>query len=242
MGKNLIQQKRGKGSPSYRSPSFRFAGAAGVEDKDAYQILELLKDPAHTAPVAKVEYDDGTYGIVIAPEGVREGEEFEIEDGEVKRGNVLKLDNIPVGTKVFNIEKQPGDKGKFARSGGTSAKVVGKGDGEVMVQLPSKQVRSFHPECKATVGVAAGGGRTEKPMMKAGNMHKKRKARNKLYPKVSGVAMNSLSHPFGGTSSSHKGRPTIAPKNAPPGRKVGKIRPKKTGQTKGRSKKEKDES
>ena len=84
------------------------------------------------------------------------------------------------------------------------------------------------------IGLVAGAGRPEKPFMKAGTKHHKMKARNKLYPIVSGVAMNSLSHPFGGTQSSHKGRPTIAPKNAPPGRKVGKIRPRQTGRTKGK--------
>jgi large subunit ribosomal protein L2 len=234
MGKRIIQQKRGKGSPSYKSPSFRFKGKAGIEEKETYTVLELLHDPGRSAPVARVEYDDGDQGVVIAPEGIKEGETFTIGADEIERGNVMQLSDIPVGTSVFNIESQPGDKGKFVRSGGTTARVVGKTDDKVMVRLPSKTVKEFNPNCRATIGVVAGGGRTEKPFMKAGNKWKARKARNKLYPKVSGVAMNSLSHPFGGTKSSHKGRPTIAPKNAPPGRKVGKVRPRQTGRSKGR--------
>ena len=237
MGKRIIQQKRGKGGPSWRTPSFRFHGEVGVDEKESFEVVELLKDPAHTAPVARVVYDDNTQGLIIASEGIREGDEFTIGDKEVKRGNVMKLQDVPVGTKVFNIEKRPGDKGKFVRSSGTAARIVGKREDKILIQLPSKKVREFHPNCRATIGVVAGGGRTEKPIMKAGNMHKKRKARNQLYPRVSGVAMNSLSHPFGGTKSSHKGRPTIAPRNAPPGRKVGKIRPRQTGRTKGRKKK-----
>ncbi len=232
MGKNLIQQRRGKGSPTYRSPSFRFKGQPCLEEKQSYKIVELLKDPAHTAPLARVVYDDNTEGLLIAPEGVRVGEEFTIGKPDVRIGNVLKLKDIPLGTTVFHLESVPGDKGKFVKSSGTFARVVGKAEGKVLVQLPSKKVRPFHPECKAVIGVVAGGGRLEKPFLKAGRVYHKMRARNKLYPRVSGVAMNAVSHPFGGTKSSHKGRPTIAPKNAPPGRKVGKLRPKQTGSKK----------
>ncbi len=241
MGKRLIQQRRGKGSPAFKSPGFRFKGKAGVEeDKRAYTIKKLTHDPARTAPVAIVEYDDGTEGVLVAPEGVQEGDTKRIEADELERGNVMRLEDIPVGTSIFNIEKNPGDQGKFVRSSGTTARVVGKKEEKVMVRLPSKTVKEFNPRCRATIGVVAGGGRTEKPFMKAGDKHKERKAKNKLYPKVSGVAMNSIAHPFGGTQSSHKGRPTIAPKNAPPGRKVGKVRPRQTGRGEGREKKRDD--
>jgi len=234
MGKPLISQKRGKGSPSYRSPGHRFKGATGIEEKNSYKIVGLIKDPAHTAPLARVVYDDNTKGLIVAPEGIRVGETFSIGSGDVKIGNVLKLNDIPLGTKIFNIESVPGDKGKFVRTSGTTARVVDRVKDKIKVMLPSKRSKYFHPSCRAMIGVVAGSGRLEKPLMKAGNLHKKMRARNKLYPKVSGVAMNSLSHPFGGTKSSHKGRPTIAPKNAPPGRKVGKIRPRQTGRTKGK--------
>lgn len=234
MGKNLISQKRGKGSPAYKSPGFRFKGQVAMEEKAGYKLLELMKDPAHTAPVGKIVYNDNSEGLIVVPEGVRVGDEFTIGKSKVKPGNVMTLKDLPLGTSIFNIEKTPGDKGKFVRSSGTTAKIVSKNNDRVMVRLPSKRVKPFNPNCRATVGVVAGGGRPEKPFMKAGKLHHKRKSRNKLYPKVSGVAMNSLSHPFGGTKSSHKGRPTIAPKNAPPGRKVGKLKPRQTGRTKGK--------
>ena len=78
----------------------------------------------------------------------------------------------------------------------------------------------------------AGSGRLEKPFMKAGRKYHKMKAKNKLWPKVSGIAMNAVDHPYGTSRSSKKGHPTIAKRNAPPGAKVGKLRPRRTGKKK----------
>jgi len=75
----------------------------------------------------------------------------------------------------------------------------------------------------------AGSGRTEKPLLKAGNKFHKMKAKNKMWPIVSGNSMNAVSHPFGSKKSNSKGRPTQSSRNAPPGRKVGKIAPRRTG-------------
>jgi len=98
-----------------------------------------------------------------------------------------------------------------------------------MVQLPSSKTKRFLPDCRATIGIIAGSGRKEKPFLKAGKRHYAMKAKNKLWPQVSGSSMNSVDHPFGGSSSASKSGPTQASRNAPPGRKVGKIAPKKTG-------------
>ena len=103
---------------------------------------------------------------------------------------------------------------------------------KIIIKLPSRKEKAFHPDCKAAIGIIAGGGRTEKPFLKAGTMYHKMRAKNKLYPSVSGTSMNAVDHPFGGTTSSHKGKPTVAPKHAPPGRKVGKLRPRRTGKQK----------
>ena len=86
--------------------------------------------------------------------------------------------------------------------------------------------------CRATVGIISGGGKGEKPFMKAGNKYYAMKAKNKIYPKVSGTSMNAVDHPFGGSSTHIKGRPTQANRNAPPGRKVGKLWPRRTGRRK----------
>ena len=98
--------------------------------------------------------------------------------------------------------------------------------------LPSSKTKDFNPDCRACIGIIAGSGRKEKPFLKAGTKHHAMKARNKLYPSVSGTSQNAVDHPFGGSSSSVKGRPTQAPRNAPPGRKVGKIAPTRTGRKK----------
>ena len=136
---------------------------------------------------------------------------------------------MPEGTMIYNIENQPGDGGKFCRASGTFAKLLVKTDSSVTIELPSKKTKKFSSSCRAAIGVVAGGGRKEKPMLKAGRNYHKYRAKNKLYPKVSGVAQNAVDHPFGGSSSGNIGRPSVAPRNAPPGRKVGKIRPRRTG-------------
>ena len=151
---------------------------------------------------------------------------------ELKAGNILPLKNIPEGTSVYNIESNPGDGGKFVRSSGAFAKIITKIDQGIVVELPSSKRKTFSPECRAAVGIVAGSGRTEKPFLKAGSRMYKMKARNKFWPQVSGTSMNSLSHPFGGSSSHAKGIPTQSSRNSPPGRKVGKIAPKRTGRHK----------
>ncbi len=233
MGKNLIQQKRGKGSPSYRRHSFNAVGQARVENRGSAVILAFLHSKMHTAPIARVKYEDGEDGLLIAPEGVRTGQRIIIgESAPLELGNTLPLKSLPEGSLIYNIEAQPGDGGKFVRASGGVARIVGKTPTGVMVQLPSKKRKSFNPECKASLGVVAGGGREEKPFLKAGIKFHYAKAKNRYWPIVSATAMNAVDHPFGGKRTSRKGRPTIAPKNAPPGRMVGMIRPRHTGRNK----------
>lgn len=237
MGKNLIQQARGKGSPRYRAPSFKYKGQAKYAKLESEQLIGVIRDiihcPGHNCPLVEVEYDDGQFVLMQAPEEVKVGEKvFMGADAEIQKGNVVPLKNIPEGTAIFNIESIPGDGGKFVKSSGGFAKIVTKMKDKIMVQLPSSKTRKFLPECRATIGIIAGAGRKEKPFLKAGKKHFAKKAKNKLYPKVSGVAMNAIDHPFGGSSSSVKGRPTQSSRNAPPGRKVGKIAPKRTGRKK----------
>ena len=90
-------------------------------------------------------------------------------------------------------------------------------------------MRRLSPECRATIGVVAGGGRTEKPFVKAGNKHHKLTARGTKYPRVRGIAMNAVDHPFGGGGRQHPGKPKSISRDAPPGRKVGDIASKRTG-------------
>ena len=235
MGKNLIQQKRGKGSPRYRAPSFKYKGKAcfGIYDTSKQltaQISDIVHSSGHSAPLIEVKYNNGDVGLLQAPEGVKVGDRIEIGDNvELKVGNILPLKSIPEGTSIYNIESNPGDGGKFVRTSGAFARIITKMDEGIIVELPSSKRRKFMPECKAIIGVVAGSGRTEKPFLKAGSKWFAMTAKNKMWPRVSGTSMNSVSHPFGGRSSHAKGIPTQSARNSPPGRKVGKIAPKRTG-------------
>ncbi len=229
----LIQQRRGKGSPTYKSPSFKYAGRAKyAQDFNELvegEVVDLIHSRGHNAPLMQIELENGYELLLIAPEGISVGEKVQFGSGaDVDEGNVLPLGEIPEGTKIFNLERRHQDGGKFVRSTGSVARVVAQMGDTVVVRLPSKKEIELNPKCRATVGVVAGGGRVEKPFMKAGNKFKAMKSKNNKYPNVSGVSKNAVDHPYGG-SSSDKGKPTIAPKNAPPGRKVGKNRPKRTG-------------
>jgi len=237
MGKPLIQQRRGKGSSRYRSPSFRYKGNISHNKLTAEtvngQILDLINCPGHSAPLAHVKYSNKEEILIVAPEGVRVGGKVQAgEKASIKLGNILPLKNIPEGISIYNIESIPGDGGKFVRSSGNFAKIVGKIREGIVVKLPSNKEKIFNQECRACIGIIAGGGRTEKPFLKAGKRYWKMKAKNKLYPHVSGTSMNAVAHPFGGTSSHTKGRPTQSSRHASPGRKVGKLAPKRTGRKK----------
>lgn len=238
MGKSLIQQKRGKGSPRYRAPSFRFKGKAKYLNYEQDKMLtasitDILHSSGHSAPLMGLKYSNGKIGLLQAPDGIKVGDKIEVgETAQQKTGNVLPLKNIPEGTSIYNIEANPGDGGKFVRASGAFAKIITKMEEGIVVELPSSKRRTFLPECKAIIGVIAGSGRTEKPFLKAGKKHYVMKARNKIWPQVSGTSMNAVSHPFGGSSSHAKGIPTQSSRNAPPGRKVGKIAPKRTGRHK----------
>ncbi|HLC97797.1 MAG TPA: 50S ribosomal protein L2 [Candidatus Nanoarchaeia archaeon] len=231
MGKNLIQQRRGKGSPTYRAPSHHFKGSVKFPTMPTNGIVvDLVHCAAHTAPLMEVKYLTGERDLAFAPEGIKIGDEISVgEESDLKMGNVLPLAKIPEGTAIYNIELRPGDGGKLVRSSGTFAKVVAKTERGVHIKLPSKKEKIFLPECRAAIGVLAGSGRVEKPFLKAGTRMKKMRARNKLYPRVCGISMNAVDHPFGGKNSHIKGRPTQSPRSAPPGRKVGKIAPRRTG-------------
>ncbi|MFH1649386.1 MAG: 50S ribosomal protein L2 [Candidatus Woesearchaeota archaeon] len=233
MGKNLIQQRRGKGSSVFKRPRSTSKQKVFLKSAKSYTINGFIRSTSHTAPLAVVVYDDKTIGTVLATTGTTVGQTFEVGSGApLKIGNSIPLKEIPEGTSIFNIEVSPGDGGKLVRASGMSATIVLRGPDKVVVKLPSKKQKSFNPDCKAMIGDAAGGGRTEKPFLKAGFKFHRMKARHTYWPIVSGGAMNAVAHPMGNKRSSRKSKARPAPKNAPPGRNVGMIRPRRTGRKK----------
>lgn len=233
MGKNLISQRRGRGSLTYRAASHRFQGEVKhPELNTAGTVVDILHCAGHSAPLLEIATLSGHTALAIAPEGMKVGDEISFGAEEIKEGNVLQLKDIPEGTSIHNIEIHPGDGGKLVRSSGVFAKIVAKTEQGVQVKLPSKKDKLLNPACRAAIGIVAGSGRLEKPFMKAGTMYHRMAARNKLYPHVCGISMNAVDHPFGGKCSHIKGRPTQSSRSAPPGRKVGKIAPRRTGRRK----------
>jgi large subunit ribosomal protein L2 len=173
------------------------------------------------------------YFYNIAVQGLEEGQDIIIgKNAEIKPGNILSLSSLPIGTNLSNIELTPFSGGKLVRSSGLSAVVTKKLNGKVTLLLPSKKERLFDENVRATIGIVAGAGRTEKPFVKAGRKWHLMKARNKLYPRTSPIKMNALNHPFGGGRGKNMGKSSIAPRFAPAGRKVGLLRPRKTGRGK----------
>ncbi len=234
MGKTIIQQARGKGSKSYRvrvnAYKYKIKYPKNLEGEG--KVIKLVNSTGHSAPLAKIQFQKDIF-YIPAFKGMTEGQiiKFGNELKEIKNGNILKLKNIPIKTKIYCIESRPGDGGKFIKAGGVSAevnKVVGE---SIYVLMPSKKEKRFNKECRAIIGLIAGHGRTEKPIVKAGKMHYIKKTRNKLWPRTSALKVNAIDHPFGsGRGKNPKSK--IAKRNAPAGAKVGLLRPRRTGKRK----------
>lgn len=232
MGKRIIQQRRGKGTLTYRvrKKGFRFKIAyprLGVKGKG--KVIKLIDSAGHSAPLAKIMIGKEIF-YNLACEKMFEGQEIEIGKGEIKIGNIVMLKDIPIGTRIYNIETRPGYGGKLIRTGGNSAAVVRKND-QVSILMPSKKEKKFNEKCRATIGVVAGAGRLEKPIMKAGKKFYMMKSKGKLWPRTSAVKMNAIDHPFG-SGRGKRIKAKIPKLNAPPGKKVGTLRPKRTGRRK----------
>ncbi|MHC1575820.1 MAG: 50S ribosomal protein L2 [Methanosarcinaceae archaeon] len=235
MARRIISQNRGRGSPTYRAPSHRFKADLQHprvdRDETIYAtVVEITHDPARSAPIIKVAFEDGGERLILAPEGIAVGDRIECGiSAEIKSGNILPLSEIPEGIPICNIESKPNDGGCFVRASGVSATLVSHERSRVAVEMPSGEMKWFVPACRATIGIVAGGGRVDKPFLKAGKKYHKLKTRAAKYPRVSGIAMNVIDHPFGGGNKKHPGKPTTVGRNAPPGRKVGQIAARRTG-------------
>ncbi|MCU0641963.1 MAG: 50S ribosomal protein L2 [archaeon] len=232
MGKSIISQARGHGSLSYQVRKKAFIYRIGYPRAEGEAVLlDLIHSAAHSAPLLKIKsgkevfYNPAFNGAVV-------GEKIAIGGSTVKDGNILEIRNIPIGTSIFNIEAHPGDGGKMMRSSGTSAIVYKKLDNDkVSVLMPNKKEIVLPGYCRATIGVVAGAGRVLKPFLKAGAKFYKMKTRNKLWPRTSAVKMNAIDHPFG-SGRGKRIKSKIAKRNAPPGARVGHIRPRRTGRAK----------
>lgn len=242
MGKLLKQQRRGKGSGAYRAPSHRYYTDLQYRRYDAIekeasvrgQIVGFVDDPSRGALLMEVALANGERIALLAPEGAKLGAWVELGlRAGYSLGGVCPLSRMPDGAMVYNLEMQPGDGGKLVRAPGSYATIVSREKDYVYVKLPSRKVVSLQAECRAQIGVVCGGGRLEKPLMKAGANFYKKHAQNRRWPVNRGVKMCAYTHPFGGKQH-HKGRSSTIGRGAPPGRKVGHIAARSTGRRKAR--------
>jgi large subunit ribosomal protein L2 len=234
MGKRLIQQRRGRRRSKYNAPSHRYKGEikySQITEKNEGVIHDIFHDPGRTAPIASIKLNNNKKILILAPEGIKVGDKIKFTENkkDVKVGNILPIGIIPEGAPVYNIEISPGDGGKLVRAGGSSATVVSHDKKKTVIQLPSSQFKTLDSTCRATIGTIAGGGRKDKPFLKAGKKHIVFKKRGKQYPIVRGVAMNPVSHPHGGGGHQHVGKPYTVKRGASPGKKVGSIAARRTG-------------
>lgn len=159
------------------------------------KVLAIEYDPNRTARIALVQYSNGEKSYIVAPLGLAVGEEIISSKNkiDVKVGNRMPLENIPIGTIVHNIELQPGMGGVLARSAGMGVQLLAVDGPYAQLKMPSKEVRIVKKECMATVGEVGAKDRRLIRWGKAGRMRYKG-----FRPTVRGKAMNPVDHPHGG--------------------------------------------
>ncbi|MGD9275727.1 MAG: 50S ribosomal protein L2 [Candidatus Pacearchaeota archaeon] len=231
MGKRIITQRRGRGGNTYRASKrafrFKLQFPRGLEGEG--EVVKLFNSAAHSAPLAEIKSNKGNFYIPAFLKMI-EGQKINFDKGSEK-GNILKLKDIPVKTQVYCIESRPGDGGKFIKTAGSSAIVTKILGDKVVLVMPSKKEKKFNENCRAVIGIVAGHGRLDKPVMKAGKKFYIKKSKSKLWPRTGAFKMNAIDHPFGSGRGKNPKSKTVK-RNAPRGRRVGLLRPRRTGKRK----------
>ncbi|MEM3594033.1 MAG: 50S ribosomal protein L2 [Candidatus Jordarchaeaceae archaeon] len=244
MGKRIRVQRRGRGGPTFRAATHRRVAPAWYPplSKEILRTVttgiveEILHDPGRGAPLALIRFENGEVCYSVVPEGVYAGQQIQMgEKAQVEVGNILPVGKIPEGTMVCNIELKPGDGGKIAKSSGTYATVVAHTSQGTLLRLPSGKTKYIADQCRATIGVVSGAGRTEKPFLKAGAKFHLMRARGRKHPRTRGKAMVAAVHPYGSSKRSARKVTTVS-RNAPPGKKVGLIAARGAGRRKKKAK------
>ena len=176
-------------------------------------VVERLEfDPNRTAFIALIRYEDGELAYILAPQRLAVGDRVVAGPGaDIKPGNALPLQNIPVGTIIHNIEMKRGKGGQIARSAGTYAQLIGKDQGYAQLRLSSGELRMVRAECMATIGAVSNPDQQNVKIGKAG-----RTRWLGWRPTVRGVAMNPIDHPHGGgEGKTSGGRHPVTPWGKP---------------------------
>ncbi|WP_099975209.1 MULTISPECIES: 50S ribosomal protein L2 [Lactobacillaceae] len=188
-GHITVRHRGGGHKQKYRVIDFK-------RNKDGVKALvkAIEYDPNRTANIALLHYTDGVKAYILAPKGLEVGQTVESGVGaDIKPGNALPLENIPVGTVIHNVEMKPGKGGQLGRSAGTSIQLLGRDGKYSLLRLPSGEVRMILSTCRATVGAI---GNEQHDLIKIGKAGRKRWLG--IRPTVRGSVMNPNDHPHGG--------------------------------------------
>ena len=204
--KSLLSKKKEKaGRNSYGRITVRHQGGG---NRQKYRIIDFKRnkddmyatvigieyDPNRSSNIALLEYEDGTKSYILAPQGLKDGDK--VISGakvDIKPGNCMPIESIPVGTMIHNIELNPGQGGKMVRAAGQAAQLMAKEEKYSHVRLPSGEMRLVLTRCRATIGTIGNSDHENIKIGKAG-----RKRHMGIRPTVRGSVMNPVDHPHGG--------------------------------------------
>ncbi len=201
----LEKKKKNSGRNSYGRITVRHHGGG---NRQKYRIMDFKRkkdgmeatvigieyDPNRSANIALIQYEDGEKAYILAPQGLTDGDKvISGKSADIKPGNCMEINSIPVGTLIHNIELNPGQGGKLVKAAGQSAQLMAKEGKYAHVRLPSGEMRLVLANCRATIGVI---GNSEHANVKLGKAGRKRHMGWR--PEVRGSAMNPVDHPHGG--------------------------------------------
>ena len=213
-GHITVRRRGGGHKRRYRRVDFKRdkPGVPGV-------VAQIEYDPNRSANIALIHYVDGEKRYILHPRSLRQGDRvMSGPEADVRIGNAMSLELIPLGTTVHNVELKPGKGGQMARSAGAGVQVVAKEGDYVTLRLPSTEMRRVHKRCMATVGEVGNADHELTVLGKAG-ARRWRGGR----PRVRGVAMNPVDHPLGGGEGrASGGRPPVSPWGKAEGKKTRK--------------------
>lgn len=219
-GKITVRHQGGGHKRKYRIIDFK-----RTKDGIPGRVATIEYDPNRSANIALLHYADGEKAYIIAPKGLKVGDVVESgPSADIKTGNALPLENIPVGSLIHNIELKPGKGGQMVRAAGTEAQLLGKEGEYVVIRLASGEMRRVLKTCRATIGTVGNEDHELITIGKAGRSRWKGKR-----PVVRGVVMNPVDHPHGGgegrapigrkSPMSPWGKPTLGYKTRKKGKK-----------------------
>ena len=201
----LVTKKKNSGRNSYGRITVRHQGGG---NRQKYRIIDFKRrkdnviatvigieyDPNRSANIALIEYEDGEKAYILAPIGLTDGDKVISGDkADIKPGNCMKIESIPVGTMIHNIELNPGQGGKLVRAAGQEAQLMAKEGKYAHVRLPSGEMRLIMAVCRATIGTV---GNSDHENVKIGKAGRSRHMGKR--PEVRGSVMNPVDHPHGG--------------------------------------------